>query len=69
MHHIFASCVHLRPLWSMIASWWEVHIPNEITSRSLIMWPENVNLQLEAKHNFEAVIVVAFWSFGVFVIS
>ena len=60
--HLFSGCTLLSPIWSMIASWWGVALPSEVTIRSLMEWGDNSGLEMENKRHLEAVIMVVFWS-------
>lgn len=64
--HIFSSCSVLKSIWSMIANWWNVITPPNLTVASILSWVDELKIDHKSKLKFGAVIVVAFlciWSF------
>lgn len=59
--HLFAGCNLIIPLWSRIAVWWQVDLPDVLTVYSLFNWVDGARLTALAKQMFDAVVKISFW--------
>ena len=59
--HLFVGCRELLEIWSRIAIWWDVCLPNRFAIDDIIKWADSTNLRVGQRKAFEAVIISSFW--------
>ncbi|KAL7607552.1 hypothetical protein Lser_V15G19875 [Lactuca serriola] len=61
VHHLFVGCSDLMDIWTRIAIWWGLNLPDPITIHSLLSWSDIVTLRASQRKIFDAVVITTFW--------
>ena len=60
-YHLFVRCVELKYIYCLIAKWWNVDVPSDMSVGSILKWAELMQVRKEVRLMFDAVVAVTLW--------
>lgn len=61
IEHLFSGCSKLCDIWTRIAIWWGIQIPDHMSVHSLIMRSDSFSMRGGQRKAFDAVVITCFW--------
>lgn len=59
--HLFTGCGELLDIWSRVAVWWSVQLPNSFTVQMLFSWSDSDRLTSSQCKALHAIVMTVVW--------